>query len=88
MPHNHTIHSHQSHFGWNNANAPVVKAAPGQTVEFHPLDSSGGQLTAASTLSDLTKLDFGKVNPVAGPVCIDGAMPGDAVSAEIWTSAI
>ena len=83
MPHSHTIHSHQSHFGWNNANPPVVRVAPGQSVEFHPQDSSGGQLTQTSTLADLAKLDFAKVNPVAGPVYIDGAMPGDAVKVTI-----
>jgi len=79
MKHNHTIHQHQSHFGWSNANRPVVKIAPGESIEFHPLDSSGGQITAKSTLADLGHLDFGKVNPVAGPVYIDGAEPGDAI---------
>ena len=79
MPHNHTIHKHQCHFGWDNSNQPVVMAKPGETVEFHPVDSSGGQLTAESTVADIAKLDFGKVNPVAGPVYIDGAEPGDAI---------
>ena len=75
----HTIHDHTCHFGWNNANTPAVKIAPGETVAFNPPDSSGGQITATSTLVDLGKLDFSKVNPVAGPVYIDGAEPGDAV---------
>ena len=81
MPHhhNHTIHQHQSHFGWDNANKPVVTIAPGETVEFHPVDSSGGQLNPNSTVADIPKLDFGKVNPVAGPVYVDGAEPGDAI---------
>ena len=75
----HTIHDHTCHYGWNNANAPVVRIAPGETVGFNPPDSSGGQITAASTVADLGKLDFGKVNPVAGPVYVDGAEPGDAI---------
>ncbi len=75
--HNHTIH--QCHFGWSNANQPVVKIAPGESIEFDPLDSSGGQITPQSTLANLSQLDFGKVNPVAGPVYIDGAEPGDAI---------
>jgi acetamidase/formamidase len=74
---NHTIH--QCHFGWSNANEPVVKIAPGESIEFRPLDSSGGQINATSTLEDLGTLDFGKVNPVAGPVYVDGAEPGDAI---------
>ena len=76
---NHTIHDHQCHFGWNKDNPPVVRISPGETVEFHPVDSSGGQLNARSTLADLAVLDFGKVNPVAGPVYVEGAEPGDAI---------
>jgi acetamidase/formamidase len=79
MHHNHTIHQHQSHFGWDNSNKPVVTVAPGETIEFHPVDSSGGQLNPQSTVADIPTLDFGKVNPVAGPVRVDGAEPGDAI---------
>jgi acetamidase/formamidase len=77
--HNHTIHQRQCHFGWNRDNPPVVRIAPGETVEFHPVDSSGGQLTPKSTVADIAALDFGKVNPVAGPVYVEGAQPGDAI---------
>ena len=76
---NHTIHRHHCHHGWDNANAPVLRIAPGETVEFETVDSSGGQLSAASTLADMATLDFSKVNPVTGPVFIDGAEPGDAL---------
>ena len=79
MSHNHTIHNHQCHFGWDKDNQPVVMARPGETIEFHPVDSSGGQLTPKSTVADIAALDFAKVNPVAGPVHIDGARPGDAI---------
>ena len=77
--HNHTIHQHQCHFGWNKDNPPVARIAPGETVEFNPVDSSGGQLTVKSTVTDIPGLDFGKVNPVAGPVYVEGAEPGDAI---------
>lgn len=80
---NHTIHSAHCHFGWNNANPPVLRIAPGASIEFETVDSSGGQLSATSTVADLGKLDFAKVNPVTGPVYIDGAMPGDAVKVSL-----
>lgn len=76
---NHTIHDHQCHFGWNRDTPPVLRIAPGETVEFHTVDSSGGQLNATSTLADLAALDFGKVNPLVGPDHIEGAQPGDAI---------
>ena len=75
--HKHTIH--QCHFGWNRDNPPVARVAPGETVEFHPVDSSGGQLNPKSTVADIATLDFARVNPVAGPVYVEGAEPGDAI---------
>src|SRR3546814_19226750 len=75
----HTIHSRDSHIGWNNANTPALAVAPGETVEFETIDSSGAQLSAKSTLAAMAKLAFGKVNPVPGPVHVDGAVPGAAI---------
>jgi acetamidase/formamidase len=87
VPAKHTIHETQCHFGWNNANKPVVHAAPGEVIEFHPLDASAGQITRASTVADVPKLDFSRVNPVAGPVYIDGAEPGDAIKVTLLSFA-
>ncbi len=78
-----TIHRRHHHFGWDNSLAPAERIAPGSTVEFQCLDASGGQLTAASTLSDVTRLDFAKVNPVTGPIFVEGAEPGDALKVTI-----
>lgn len=75
----HTIHRHQGHYGWDNANPPVLTVAPGDTIEFHPHDASNGQITATSTTADIATLDFDQINPVVGPVIIDGAEPGDAL---------
>jgi len=83
LAHRHTIHRDHIHHGWNNAFAPVLKIAPGECVEFETLDASSGQLTKTSTAADLEKLDLGRVNPVTGPVWIDGAMPGDALKVTI-----
>ena len=76
---NHTIHREHSHYGWDNSFAPRLTVAPGETVEFETVDASGGQLGPESSLEDVANLDFGKVNPVTGPVLIDGAEPGDAL---------
>jgi acetamidase/formamidase len=93
----HTIHKDQSHYGWDNAFQPQVTIAPGETVEFETVDASGGQLGPDSTVQDVTDLDFGKINPVTGPVFIDGAAPGDAVKVTLlefgpsgwgWTASI
>ena len=83
----HTIHRHHHHHGWDNANAPVLTVAPGSRVELETVDSSGGQLSPTSTLADLAALDFAKVNPVTGPVRVDGAEPGDALKVTILSFA-
>jgi len=75
----HTIHSHQHHLGWNNAFTPVLRVAPGESVEFEVFEASGGQLSPQSVVEDVGRMDFGKVNPVTGPVFIDGAEPGDVL---------
>jgi acetamidase/formamidase len=75
--HRHTIH--QTHFGWDHSFAPVARIAPGESAQFDVADSSGGQLGQTSTVDDVAGLDFSKVNPVAGPVFVDGAEPGDVL---------
>lgn len=74
-----TIHGRQSHFGWDNTLAPAERVAPGSTILFHCHDSSAGQLGPSSTLQDVVDLDFGKINPVSGPIYVEGAEPGDAI---------
>jgi acetamidase/formamidase len=77
MPHPHTIH--RNHFGWDNTFQPVARIAPGESLEFEVSDSSSGQISPTSTVSAVATLDFGKINPVTGPIFIDGAEPGDAL---------
>jgi acetamidase/formamidase len=75
----HTLHAATSHTVWDRSLPPAITVAPGAVVEVAPQDASGGQLTEASTADDIAHLDFGKVNPVVGPIAIDGAEPGDAI---------
>src|ERR1022692_4448664 len=79
MAHRHTIHRHQHHYGWNNAIQPALGIAPGESIEFDGADASGAQITPTSTAADIARLDFGKINPVTGPIFVDGAEPGDVL---------
>lgn len=75
----HTIHKHDHHFGWDNTFPPKLTVAPGTSIAFETVDASGTQLSPASTVADVPGLDFGQVNPVTGPVFVDGAEPGDTL---------
>ncbi|PPR47139.1 MAG: Formamidase [Alphaproteobacteria bacterium MarineAlpha5_Bin9] len=80
---NHTIHSKFHHFGWDNSIEPVKYVKSGETVEIETVDSSGGQITINSTIKDIEKLDFSKVNPVSGPIYVENANVGDVIEIEI-----
>src|SRR6185312_13237465 len=41
------------------------------------------QLDGSSTVTSVAALDFGRVNPVTGPVLVEGAEPGDALKVTI-----
>ena len=92
-----TIHRRDHHYGWSRDFTPAAVAKSGSTVHFECLDSSGGQLGTGSTVADVVNLDFAKVNPVTGPVYVEGAEPGDVLKVEIrefvpsgigWTAVI
>lgn len=80
---NYTIHGAQHHFGWDNSLTPVQHVTPGSTILFQCHDSSAGQLGPSSTVADVKALDFGKINPVSGPLFVEGAEPGDALKITI-----
>jgi acetamidase/formamidase len=85
MTHRHTIHQH--HLGWDNSLRAAARIAPGESLEFEVVDSSGAQLSAASTVEDVGRLDFAKINPVSGPVFVEGARPGDVLKVTLLSFA-
>lgn len=78
-----TIHGAHHHFGWDHSIPPAQMVAPGSTILFECHDSGSGHFTPASTAADVATLDFSKVNPVTGPVFVEGAQPGDALKITI-----
>lgn len=78
-----TIHSTHHHCGWDNSLASVATVAPGETVHFECLDAAGGFYDAHSTAADIARMDPDKVNPVTGPIYVDGAEPGDCLKVTI-----
>ena len=75
----HTIHASEHHLGWDNSLSPVRRLRPGESAELEILDASGGQIRPDTTVEGLAGLDFSRVNPVTGPLFVEGAEPGDAL---------
>jgi acetamidase/formamidase len=85
------------HLAWDPAIPPIETIRSGAEVEFDLLDASGGQLTASSTVADLARLDFARVDQVNGPIAVEGAEPGDVLQVDLldfqpadwgWTASI
>jgi acetamidase/formamidase len=74
-----TIHHHHCHYTWDNAQEPVARIAPGETLTFDVKDASDGQITPGSRKESFTRYDAQRVNPVTGPIFVDGADPGDVL---------
>jgi acetamidase/formamidase len=73
----------QTHGVWDNSIAPVIRIVPGDTITVELENASGGQLTQTSDAGALATLAFEKINPVTGPIYVEGAKPGDALVVEI-----
>jgi acetamidase/formamidase len=91
------IKTPHTHTAWDNSLPPVAVLRPGDEITVSTVDAGNGQLTAGSTAADVPGLDFTRVNPVTGPIRIEGAVPGDALVIDIldvsvgtwgWTAAI
>ncbi|HEX7082546.1 MAG TPA: acetamidase/formamidase family protein [Gaiellaceae bacterium] len=79
----HAVHADRLHYAWDNALEPALRVSPGEQVRLHVRDASDGQLGPDSTAADVSRLDFDRVNPVSGPVYVEGARPGDVLAVEI-----
>ncbi|HZX67419.1 MAG TPA: acetamidase/formamidase family protein, partial [Candidatus Elarobacter sp.] len=73
----------QTHNVWDRSIEPVVRIAAGDVLVVELENASGGQLRADSDASVLATLDFARINPVTGPIFVEGARPGDALVVEI-----
>src|SRR4051812_41711475 len=83
MPRTHYFPTDQVHFTWDTGNAPVLTVADGDTVVFETRDVSDNQIGPDSDTSVIAGLDWDRVYPLAGPVAVEGAEPGDTLCVDI-----
>jgi acetamidase/formamidase len=83
MARTHYFPSDQVHYTWDAGNAPVLTVASGDTVVVHTRDVSDDQITPESTAEVIAGLDWDRVYPLAGPIAVDGAQPGDTLAVEV-----
>ncbi len=71
------------HPHWNRCVPPALHVAPGERFTLISPDASNGLLGPHSTAADIAKIDFRRLDPLCGPVYVEGAEPGDALVLEI-----
>ena len=87
----------QVHYSWDAGNEPVLRIESGDTVVVRTRDVSDNQIGPGSTAADVAAMDWERVYPLAGPIGVEGAQPGDTLAIEIldihtegwgWTAVI
>lgn len=83
MARTHTFPADSVHHTWHAGNAPEMTIESGDTVVLTTRDVSDGQLSPAADASIFADLDWDRSYPLAGPIAIDGAEPGDTLAIEV-----
>src|SRR5215472_15800006 len=68
---------------WNREHKPALRIQPGDEVSFDINDVWSWQIDRKTKSSDLPSIDNSKLYPLAGPVYVEGAEPGDTLTVEV-----
>lgn len=83
MPTTHYFPTDRVHYTWDEANEPVLSVASGDTVVFHTRDVTDAQIGPGSTAEAIAAVDWTRVYPLAGPIHVEGAVPGDTLAVHV-----
>ena len=79
----HELSKEQVHFRWDKDLSPVLTIDSGDTVVFETRDVIDNQFGFDSQTEEIDLIDGKRVYPLAGPVAVNGAEPGDTLEVEI-----
>ncbi|MFS0690051.1 acetamidase/formamidase family protein [Sporosarcina sp. 179-K 8C2 HS] len=68
-------------YDFNKVHKPIRTIAAGSTVTIQTYDCFQNQIQSADT--EVTAIDWDKINPATGPLYVEGAMPGDVLKVKI-----
>jgi acetamidase/formamidase len=84
MPRTHYLRDDgRVHYTWDTGHEPVLGIDSGDTVVVWTRDVSDNQIGPDSDTSAIDGLNWDYVYPLAGPVTVAGAEPGDTLAVEI-----
>ncbi|MFC5602824.1 acetamidase/formamidase family protein [Sporosarcina koreensis] len=68
-------------YEFNKAQKPIRTVPAGSTVTIQTYDCFQNQIQSADT--EVTAINWNKINPATGPLYVEGAMPGDVLKVKI-----
>lgn len=74
---------HVIHNRWHPDIPAVAKVTPGEVFRVECMDWTGGQIKNNDSADDVRDADLTKCHNLSGPICIEGAEPGDYLEIEI-----
>jgi acetamidase/formamidase len=70
-------------FGWSRDHPPILVVPSGSEIFFDVGECSNGQVTRDSTAEAIRTIDFARVDPITGPVFVEGAHAGDVLQVDL-----
>jgi acetamidase/formamidase len=71
------------HCKWNKDLAPALQIDSGDVVHCWTQEVTNGQIQPGDPPEALTRVDFDQLYPLAGPISVNGAEPGDVLAVDI-----
>jgi acetamidase/formamidase len=78
-----TLDRGKIHYKWDNSLPPAIEIEPGDVVHCETEEVTDGQIKPGMPATALSNLDFDRLYPLAGPIYVKGAGPGDILEVEI-----
>jgi len=79
----HALDKSKIHHKWDKRLPPAIRINTGDTVHCETAEVTNNQVTPGCPASVLTAIDFSQLYPLAGPIYIEEAEPGDILDVEI-----
>jgi acetamidase/formamidase len=83
VPRTHYLPDERVHFTWDVGHEPVLEIESGDTVVVWTREVSDNQIGPGSDASVIAGLDWDRFYPLAGPIVMSGAQPGDTLAVEV-----
>jgi acetamidase/formamidase len=79
----HTLDKGKVHHKWDKRNRPAIEIDSGDTVHCETAEVTNNQVTPGCAASVIGRIDFAQLYPLAGPIYVKSAEPGDILEVEI-----